>query len=216
MKPQHILPRISAFCLLTSLTALPAVAQTRDYTFSSEFSVGVGMDSNVGISDLDQNTGEEDVSLLLGLKLHGEAKATERLKFRGGYELSQTSYSDFDQFSLQLHRGSIEAIYDLEVVEAGLLYTGVHARLDGEGYLNFQQISPYVSRLIDDKVFLRGALEFSEKDFDAADARDADGQALRGDAYFFLNGTRNYISVGGKLTEKNANADEFSFSPYKS
>ena len=212
MKPQHILPRISAFCLLTSLTALPAVAQTPVYTFSSEFSVGVGMDSNVGISDLDQNTGEEDLSLLLGLKLDGEAKATERLKFRGGYELSQTSYSDDDQFSLQLHRGSLEAIYDLDVVEAGLLYTGVHARLDGEGYLNFQQISPYVSRLIDDKVFLRGALEFSEKDFDAADARDADGQALRGDAYFFLNGTRNYISVGGKLTEEDAIADEFSFS----
>ena len=212
MKPLHILPRLSALCLLGGLGHLSASAQTDSpYKFSSEFSVGAGMDSNVGISDLDQNTGDEDVSLLLGLKLDGEIEATDRLKIRGGYELNQTSYSDFDQFSLQLHRGSVEAIYDLDVVEAGLLYTGVHARLDGEGYLNFQQISPYVTKLIDDKVFLRGALEFSEKNFDAVDTRDAEGQALRGDAYLFLNGTRNYISVGGKLTDEDANADELSF-----
>lgn len=213
MKPQILLAGASALCLLTTLASYPANAQNAEtFTLKSEVSAGVGMDTNVGISDLDQNTGEDDLALLLGLKLDGEVKASDRLKIRGGYEFTDTRYEDYEDFSLQIHRASLEAAYDLDLIEAGLLYTGAHARLGGEGYLNYQQLSPYVSKLLDNKVFLRGSAEFSQKDFKTDDRRDADGNAVRGDVYYFFDGTRNYVSLSGKLTEENASSKEFSYS----
>ncbi len=202
--------RIGALCLLTAL-AHPALAQDDPVTFSGSVSAGIGSDSNVGIPELDQTTGEGDLSYLFSLEGNVEADASERLTLRAGYELAHTGYQDYDEFSLQTHRGSLEAVYDFDVVEAGLLYNYVHARLDGEGYLNYQQISPYVTHLAGDRVFLRGALEFTDKDFQTDDARDAEGQGVRGDVYYFIDGASQYVSLTGRVREEDANSDLFDF-----
>ncbi|MAI90619.1 outer membrane beta-barrel protein [Ponticaulis sp.] len=204
-------PAPAGAALILAFTSLPVMAD-EPVSFSGEASIGASYDSDVGIADLDQSTGEGDYALLLGLEGNAEFKPTSRLTLRAGYELADTQYQDYDEFSLQTHRGSLEAAFDFDVVEAGLLYNYVHARLDGDGYLDYHLASPYVTRLIGDTLFLRGALEFTDKDFLNDDLRDAEGQGLRGDAYYFIGGTDRYVSLTAKLEEEDAMSDAFDFS----
>lgn len=194
--------------LFTS-AAMPAHADDQKFDGSVEASAGLLADSNVNVSDLDRNTGEGDIAALFGVKLDGEAKPAERLTLRGGYEFSHTAYQDFSGFNLQTHRGSAEAEYDLTAFKTGVLYNFVHARLGGDGYLNYQHASPYVSRLFGKRFFLRGAYVFTDKNFLTDDARDATGHAGQVDAYIFLDGLKRYVILGGDAGGEDALDDQF-------
>lgn len=208
MFPQRFFLQTSALALATLAIAAPAISEeTTKLTF--EASSGVAGDTNVGAPDLDQNTGQGDVALLLRGKIQLDVKPTEKLVLRGGYEASQTSYQDFGAFDLTTHRGFAEAEYDFDVVKAGVLANYVHARLDGDGYLDYAQVSPNVSKLVGDKLFLRGAYVRTEKDFKTSDGRDASGDAGRIDTFYFLDGTRQYVTVGGEVGTEDANSDLF-------
>lgn len=208
MFSQRFILQTSALALATLATAAPAMSEeTTKLTF--EASAGVAGDSNVGAPDLDQNTDQGDVALLLRGKIQLDVKPTKQLVLRGGYEASQTSYQDFGAFDLTTHRGFAEAEYDFDVAKAGVLANYVHARLDGAGYLDYAQISPNVSKLVGDKLFLRGAYVRTEKDFKTSDGRDASGDAGRVDAFYFLDGTRQYVTIGGEAGSEDAESDLF-------
>lgn len=198
------------FSLAASFTGVEAWAGE---TYDVSFEAGAGMtaDSNVGVPDLDQNTDQGDIALVLRGKTQIDFKPAERLVLRGGYEFTQTDYQDFDAFDLQTHRGFAETEYDFEVVKAGVLANFVHARLDDEGYLDYTQISPNVSRLFGEHLFLRAAYVRTVKDFKTSDSRDAEGDAGRIDAFIFMDGTRQYVTLGGEFGEEDADADEFDF-----
>ncbi|MBB5519572.1 surface lipoprotein assembly modifier [Amphiplicatus metriothermophilus] len=174
-----------------------------------EASAGVLVDSNVNVSDLDQNTGEGDAAAVLGAKLNAEVKPGETFLLRAGYEFSQILYQDFGDFDLQTHRLSGEAERDFKAFKLGALYNFVHARLDEDPYLDYQQISPYVSRLFGAKLFLRGAYAYTDKNFKTDDRRDSTGHSGQIDAFVFLNGLKRYLIVGGKVGGENARDDEF-------
>lgn len=208
MFSQRFTLQTSALALATLASAAPAMSEeTTKLTF--EASAGVAGDSNVGAPDLDQNTDQGDVALLLRGKIQLDVKPTKQLVLRGGYEASQTSYQDFGAFDLTTHRGFAEAEYDFDVVKAGVLANYVHARLDGDGYLDYAQVSPNVSKLFGDQLFLRGAYVRTEKDFKTSDGRDASGDAGRVDAFYFLDGTRQYVTIGGEAGTEDAESDLF-------
>lgn len=208
MKTTNCLPALTAISFTAFLTSAPALAE-EDYKISFESSAGVSADSNVGIPDLDQNTDQGDVALLLRGKTQVDANPTEKLVLRGGYEFSQTSYQDFDAFDLQTHRGFAEGEYDFGLLKAGVLANYVHARLDDEGYLDYTQVSPNISKLFGDALFLRAAYVHTEKDFKTDDARDSDGSAGRLDVFWFLDGTDRYVSLGGEVGSEDAESDVF-------
>ena len=85
------------------------------------------------------------------------------------------------------------------------------ANLDGDKYLTYQQVSPYVSRQFGDAVFLRGAYAYTDKTFKGRADRDAKSNALQADAYFFLDGVNRYITVGVKGTKEDATGPEFDY-----
>ncbi|WP_370233950.1 MULTISPECIES: surface lipoprotein assembly modifier [Henriciella] len=204
--------RLQAGFVTLSALALSQTAVAEDTVkFTFEGGVGAVADSNVGIPDLDQNTDNSDVAVELRGRLQMDYKPTKEAVLRAGYEITDTSYQDFGEFDLQTHRGFAEAEYDFKVVKAGVLANYVHARLDDEGYLDYTQIQPNVSRLFGDKVFLRGAYVKTYKDFKTQDGRDAEGDAARVDAFFFLDGNKQYISVGGQYGEEDAELDQFDF-----
>lgn len=208
MFPKRFSIQSSALALALLATAAPAFGEeTTKLTF--EASAGVAGDSNVGVPDLDQNTDQGDVALLLRGKIQLDGKPTEKLVLRGGYEASQTSYQDFGAFNLTTHRGFAEAEYDFDVVKTGMLANYVHARLSGDGYLDYIQVSPNVSKLFGDKLFLRGAYVRTEKDFKTSDGRDASGDAGRLDAFYFFDGTRQYVTFGSEAGSEDAESDLF-------
>ncbi|MEM5518180.1 surface lipoprotein assembly modifier [Henriciella sp. AS95] len=199
------------FITLSTLALSQTAAADDTVKFTIEGGVSAVADSNVGIPDLDQNTDNSDVAVELRGRLQMDIKPTKEAVIRAGYEITDTSYQDFGEFDLQTHRGFAEAEYDFKVVKAGVLANYVHARLDDEGYLDYTQIQPNISRLFGDSVFVRGAYVKSFKDFKTQDGRDAEGDAARVDAFFFLNGNKQYISVGGQYGEEDAELDQFDF-----
>ena len=202
------------FMVFLGLAAIIAGTQAlaeESYDLSFEAGAGISGDSNVGVPDLDQNTDQGDIALLLRGKTQLDLHPTDKLVLRGGYELMQTSYQDFDEFDLQTHRGFAEAEYDFDLVKAGVLANYVHARLDDEGYLDYTQVSPNISRLFGEHLFLRAAYVRTEKDFKTSDGRDSTGDAGRLDAFIFMDGTRQYLTLGGQLGEEDAEADQFDF-----
>lgn len=203
---------IGLFAGCAILCAPHAAAQSQSQSwYSTQFKVGAGVehDSNVGVPDLDQNTGSSDEALVLELDGKLELLPLDNLTLRAGYNFDLTQYSSFDEFSLQTHLATLEGDYDFGVLKAGLLYNAAHARLDGDAYLDYQQISPNISRLFGETLYVRAAYLNIEKDFETANGRDADGQGGQIDAFFFLNGTRRYIVLGAKQVEEDAANDEF-------
>lgn len=196
---------------LTGLILVGAGAQAQDAKFSAEFSAGVVVDSDVGLADLDQATSEGDIASLLGLKLDAEVTPVSRLTLRAGYELSDTRYQDFDAFNLQIHRVSAEAEYEFGATRTGLLYNYVDARLAGEGYLTFQQASPYAMHMFGDHLVLRAAYARSERDFDAEPGRNSTSDEILVDGFFLLDGSQRYLVLGGKAGETQAGDDAFSY-----
>ncbi len=203
-------------CAVLPLTctpfAAPAAADPDSKAkFSAELSAGLVADSDVGLADLDQTTRQGDIASLAGLKLDAEVKPTGKLTLRGGYELTDTRYQDFSAFNLQTHRLSAEAEYKLGATTTGVLYNYVEASVDGDSYLGFQQVSPYVSHLFGRSLLLRGAYAYTERDFDVETGRDSTGKEVQLDAFFLIDGTRRYLVLGGKGGQTDADDEAFSY-----
>jgi len=180
-------------------------------TWKFEGKLGAEYNSNVAVSDLDTNTGQGDWAATINLNAEVIYKPTGKAMLRGGYDFSQSLYQEFDAFNLAIHRGYAEAAYDFDAATVGVLGNYAQANLDGDKYLTYQQVSPYVSKQFGDAVFLRGAYAYTDKTFKGRADRDAKSNALQADAYFFLDGVSRYITVGVKGTKEDATGPEFDY-----
>jgi opacity protein-like surface antigen len=185
--------------------AQEAAPSTSGPTFTFEGKGGAEYNSNVAVQELDANTGQSDWAATINARGEVSGSPVDKLTLRAGYEFSQSLHEEFDSFDITLHRGYGEASYDFSGVTAGVIANLAQANLAGDKYLTFTQVSPYLSRQFNDTLFLRVAYAASDKTFEGRSARDATSDAVSGDAYFFLNGTKQYIAVSGKALEEDAN-----------
>lgn len=200
-----------------ALLSVPAYAQEQETSEGGldiliEGKAGVEYNSNVAVLDLDTNTGEGDWAATFNGLIEVSGNPVEQLVLRGGYEFSQTLHDEFDAFDLTLHRGFAEAGYDFGFVTFGVLGNLAQANLDGDEYLTFTQISPYLSQQFGDTLFVRVSYAATDKSFEGRPQRDATSDTIAADAYFFLEGTKRYIVIGGKAVDEDATSDEFDFS----
>lgn len=182
--------------------AAPSPAPQRPVSF--EISTGLHYDSNVAVLELDTATNVGDSAALLELGVGYRSPADRPLTFTGGYNLSQVSHEDFDAFDLTIHRGSAGVAYDLGRTDIGANVNHAVAHLDGGSFLTLTQLSPYVSQLVGERLFLRFAYIGTDKDFARNPARDATSSALSADAYVFINGVSSYIVAGYRYDEEDA------------
>lgn len=202
--------RIGMMCVVSSFFAPEVIAQDK-LKWSGEASVGTTADSNVGIPELDKSTGEGDIGFLAGAKLGVDYKPVDKLTIKTGYEFSGTFYDEYNDFNLKTHNANISAEYDFGAFKSGGSYTYVVAELGDEKYLDYKLASLFGSTFIGKKVFLRGAYERVNKEYDTQINRDADGNAVRIDVYYFLDGSKRYVSAGVKLSDEDAVSDAFDF-----
>lgn len=193
--------------------APPSAAETRTPAGKLTFDAGVGFkhDSNVAVLELDTSSGQGDYAALLDLGAGYRHRLTEKATVRADYALSHTEYDEFTDFNLTIHRGSIDLGYDLEAVDAGLTYHYIDARLDSDGFLTMNMASAYLARLVNDRVYLRGAYTWTDKAFEDNTARDAVAHAASADVYLFLNGLTTYLTLGARLADEQAEAREFDY-----
>lgn len=209
---------VRAVAGLAAIASGPAAfaqpAETEDHSdspFSIEVSAGAQYDSNVSVSEIDNNTGADDIAAVIDADLEFETELGKNTELQLGYSFSQSIHDQFSAFDLQSHFGSADLSHDFGAFDLGAAYRLVYTRLGGEGFLLLQQFSPYFSTFFGKKLFLRADYAYTDKDFEGRFDRDAVVQSGGADFYYFLNGVRTYFVLGYRYEDEDAGAPQFDF-----
>ena len=197
--------------LALALSVSAAAAETSKTKVEAELDVGLEYDSTLSVEELDRTADRGDTARLLRGKLNGEWAASKKLNLKGGYSYLGKNYRDNSEFDLAIHQGFADAGYDLGAFTLGASHHYALARLDDEDLLDLNLTSLYVSKLIDDRIFLRLAGNYQDKDFDDRPERSAETTGFDGDVYLFFNQAKSFVSVGVSGDREDARGDEFDY-----
>jgi hypothetical protein len=201
--------------LLMSLhVAVPAEPEAES-TGSASLGLGVRYDSNLAVLDLDAASDTGDTAAVLELGLAWQWRGSGGTGIRAGYDLSEARQSEISEFDLRTQRLSLDAGSPLGETDIGVLLNHTHAALDGDRFLTLQQASPYVSRLFSERMLLRLAYAWTDKDFAAHPRRDARTQTVSGLALVFFDGTRSYLVLGAHHDDERAQAQELAYTGHR-
>lgn len=195
-------------CLLVS-TALLAGENKPNISFDAK--LGYLSDSNVGISDLDTNSGSGDAATTYSFALNASLPFSRQLVSRFGYDYNDTSYQELGQFDLGLHHAFAEITWKPSLLDAGINVEKFVAMLDGDDYLDLVQATPSISRLLGNNVFLRGAFTRANKRYAAYPERDAINSAYRADVYLLIDNMDRYLAVGVQTSIEDADDSAFDY-----
>lgn len=190
-------------------TELDAGADARALSF--EIGAGLEHDSNVAVLELDSSAGAGDAAASFELGVAYDRPGDAKLDFGAGYNFWEAAHEDFAAFDVRIHRGSARMSYDFGRLDVGAMLQHAVAELDGNEFLTLTQVSPYLSRLAGQRLFLRFALADTDKDFAGNPARDASTSSLSSDAYVFLNGLTTYLVFGHRYDDESAVSAEFDY-----
>jgi hypothetical protein len=181
-------------------------AASGDSADALSFEVGAGLeyDSNVAVLELDASTGVGDSAALFQFGAAYDRPGDTKLDFGGGYNFSETAHEDFSAFDVRIHRGSARMAYDLGRFDVGATLQHAYAELDGDDFMTLTQLSPYVSRLVGKRLFLRFAYGDTDKDFADDPGRAATTGSWSSDAYVFVNGLKTYLVFGHRYDDEDA------------
>lgn len=192
--------------------ALPTSAFAAEtFEFGGTAGLGYEYDSNVAVLDLDTASGESDTAVQAEVGISAKWRPAIPFSATLGYNFNDTSHSEFSAFDLTIHRISADLKYDFGALDLGLLYHDIHARLDDDGFLDIQQVNPYVSYMMNKKLLLRAGYTHSEKDFLSNAERIADNDSLSVDGYWFVDGLNRYVVVGLKVDREDAVDSQFDY-----
>lgn len=176
---------------------------------------GLQYDDLVTVEELDQTVDVADTAAVVDLDVEFEKRFSQGTDLDLGYSLSQKTYFDQSAFDLQIHNFTLAVKQNFEAFDVGVRSYAVHARLDNEGLLNFQHVSPYFTTFLTDRTYLRAGYYYRNKTFPDNPERDGDVNAVDADLYFFLDGTRHYFVVGYSFEREDTDADQFDFDGHR-
>jgi len=189
-----------------------ALAQDADgFSVSGSVSGGVEYNSNVSITELESATGESDTAAIAEAALDLNWRPADRLSLDAGYSYSGSRYSDFDAFDLDLHLLYADVSYEFDSFSLGTNYYFADANLGGDDFLTLKQYSLYAGKLFTDQLYLRGALNFSDKSFDNFPQRNAKSDGLSMDLFWFFNQGRSTLVFGYAHEDEDARERAFSY-----
>lgn len=193
-----------------------AAAETApNHTLSGSVGIGIRYDSNVAVQDLDESTGRGDLAALLEAGLAWQWRPAGGPRLRAGLEHWQSRRFELEEFDLHINRLSLDASTHLGRTEAGLLLHRADAALGGDRYLVFGQASPYLSRNFGERLVLRLAYTWTEKDFSTDPQRDTRAGTASADAFVLLDGVRHYLLLAARFDDEQAREREFEFSGHR-
>jgi hypothetical protein len=181
------------------------------FSVSGSLEAGVEYNSNVSVEELDSAIGASDNAAVIDGSVELSWKPVQKLTVDGGYSYSSRSYREFDQFDLDMHLMYADVSYDFEPLTLGTNYYLADAQLGGDDFLTLKQYSIYAGKLVSDRWFLRGALNFSDKSFDFFSERDSEGEGVGLDTFYFFNEGRSTLVMGVSIDEEVAAANQYSY-----
>jgi hypothetical protein len=172
---------------------------------------GLEYDSNVALLEVDASTNVGDAIALMHFGIGYELPSDGRFGWSAGYDFSQTRHEDLDAFDLRLNRGSSTLSLDFGRVDLGVMLQHADADLDGQSFMTLTQVSPYLSKLAGNRLFLRFAYIDADKDFASSAERAATADSWTSDVYVFLDGLTTYLLVGARLDDEDAIDPQFDY-----
>jgi hypothetical protein len=186
--------------------------QTEPLDFSGGIAVGAEHNSNLSVTELESASGSSDTAATLDANGDLSWQPAEGTNLAAGYSYSGSRYQDFDAFDLDLHLLYADLSHDFALLTLGANYYFADAKLGGDSFLELNQYSLYAGKLFSEAWYLRGALNFTEKEFDVFSARDADNDGFGVDLYRFFNAGRSNVMVGYVYEEEDTRGASFAYS----
>ncbi|MCU4677076.1 hypothetical protein N7931_15690 [Catenovulum sp. 2E275] len=185
----------------------------KDSTLKANFDLesGVEYDSKLTVVELDQLKEEADIALKFAAKAKFNWQATQKLTVKGGYTYSNKDYKMYDEFDLIIHQLSAEANYDFSVIKLGALHYLSKAELAGEDFLNLNQSSLFLSKLMDNKHYLRFSINFTDKKLDDFSSRNSIGKGYSADYFLFENQAKSFFSISIHTDKQSADSTQFNY-----
>lgn len=178
---------------------------------SIRLEVGTEYDSNLSVVELDQYSTQNDWAALLNARLNGRWKASDKLDLKAGYYYLTKTYQDNESFDLAIQQMFADASYNFDVFTLGASYHNADAELAERDFLQLQQTSLYASRLFNNRIFVRAATNYQDKDFSGNAERNARNTGVAGDVFVFFHQGNTFVAVGFSREEEEAAQDQFNY-----
>ncbi len=176
---------------------------------SGKFSFGVESDSNVTVSNIDDESGVRDSLWTFSSNVDLKKKVSKHTEAKIGLRHSLDRFQNLSEFDLDTSIVSAEIEHDFDKLTLGTSLKYIVADLDSEQFLSISRASVSASGLLSKKVFFRADYTYSETEFDVSANRDATKHALGANLYYFLEGSKRYVVIGYKYQDEDALAARF-------
>ncbi len=190
-------------------------AQPFAWPIQLTMAAGLQYDDNVTVDELDNTSNRSDVAAVFDFDAEYQKRFNQGTDLSVGYSLAQRSFFEESEFDLQIHNGKLGLKQNFEDFDLGVDFYTIHARLDRDGLLNIQQLSPYFTTFLTDKLYLRSSYRYQDKSFKDNKDRNAQTHAIDNDLYYFLDSTREYLVAGYRFESENTRADQFDYNAHQ-
>lgn len=211
MRNTNMTKLLSPGFLLAALISPTIGAQAAGAKVKFELETGAEYDSNLAVAELDQYSAASDWAIIANARLSGQWKPSANASIKGGVSYNSKTWQDLGNYDLAIPQFFIDGNYDFFWATLGASYHHADAKLDGTDFLTLQQSSLYISRLFNKRIYLRGAVNYQEKDFPAFAERNAHNLALGGDMFIFFNKAKTFVALGFNRDDEEAIADHFGY-----
>lgn len=197
--------------LASTLISLATGVTAATPTVKFELETGAEYDSNLAVLELDQYSTASDYAFVANARMNGQWKATEKATLKTGLGYNSKTWQDYNDFDLAIQQAFVDGSYDFSWATLGSNYHQADAQLDGTDFLTLRQSSVYISRLFNQRAFLRGAINYQDKDFPTSAERNAHNLAVGGDMFVFFNQGKTFAFVGLNRDDETARVDHYGF-----
>lgn len=194
-----------------------ADSESEPFTFPVQLTLAAGLqyDDNVTVDELDNTSNLSDVSAVFDFDANYRKRFEQGTDLSVGYSLAQRTFFQESDFDLQIHNGKLGLKQNFDGFDVGADFYTIHARLDRDGLLNIQQLAPYFTTFLTDKLYLRSSYRYQDKSFKSNPDRNAHTHAIDNDLYYFLDSTREYFVTGYRFESEDTRADQFDYNAHQ-
>lgn len=199
-----------AIIILTTAHTVVAAEQKKPLSWDLKAEGGVLYDNNLNVLELDRSSERSDNALLAQAKADLHWRPGARWNLDAGYSIASRDYQTFDDFDTLTQIAYLDARYDLGYFNLGGSYHFADADLDGDALLTLRQPSLYIARLVNSAVYVRAAVTQREKDYADFPSRDAEGNELGADLYYFFTPS-TYWSISAAVEDEDAETSRYDY-----
>ena len=172
---------------------------------------GLRFEDSLVVDSLDVSSPKSDFAAVGMIDLAYKDTVGDETDIRTGYVFEQRRYRNERDFDLQLHYGFLDLSREVAGITAGSVLEATDARLGGASLLNKKGINGYVADLVATDLYVRAGLGLETTDLSTANQRDSNSQRLDASAFYFLDGTRQYLTLAARYKKSDATDPVFDY-----